>query len=92
MTRIYVEYAKNVLKGYSDYFMAFMFLTTSFMLVSIHNVFNNMPKNDLPSAFNFLLSALLGTSWVIQAFIVGFFVRVAVPGIKSVYYKKMNME
>jgi hypothetical protein len=72
---------------YPDYIMLFLFLVTSFMLVSIHDVFNNMPKNDLPAAFSFFLYALLGTSWIIQALIVGFFIRVVIPVVKVVYKK-----
>ena len=85
MARIYVEYAKNILVGYPDYFMLLVFIITAFMLVSVHDVLNNVPKDNLSSAFNFFLYALQKTSWIIQALIVGFLARVIVAGSRLTY-------
>lgn len=90
MARIYMEYAKNILFGYPDYFMLLVFTVSVFMLVSVHDVLNNIPKNDLPSAFNFFLSALQNTSWIIQTLIIGFLVRVLFVGSRLTYKNIKN--
>jgi len=90
MARIYVEYAKNILLDYPDYFMLLVFIVTAFILVSIHDVVNNLPKNDLSSAFNFFVDALQKTSWIIQVMIAGFLVRVIVISSKLTYRNIKN--
>lgn len=94
MTRVYIEYTKNIFMEHPDYFMLAVFIVTSFMLVSIHDVLNNIPKSDLPSAFVFSLYAIRGTSWIIQALIAGFFVRVIIAGSILTYknIKKLNTD
>lgn len=91
MARIYMEYAKNILVGYPDYFMLLVFVITSFMLVSVHDVLNNIPKNNLPSAFSFFVVALRNTSFIIQALIVGFLIRVVVTGSRLTYRNTRNL-
>lgn len=85
MTRIYLEYGKNMVLDYPDYFMLFLFLIASFILISIDDVLTNMPKNDLGDALNFFLMALRNTSLIIQVLIVGFFARVIFSGAKITY-------
>jgi hypothetical protein len=85
MARIYFEYTKNILVGHPDYFMLGIFIIASFMLVSFQDVLNNIPKNNLPSVFNFLVVAIRDTSWIIQALIAGFFVRVIIAGSIMAY-------
>lgn len=95
LARVYLEYAKNIFLEYPDYFMFSLFVVTSFTLISVHSVLiniSNIPKYDLPYAFNFFMVALLNTKWIIQLLIVGFFVRVIVSGIrfgyKNIYSKR----
>lgn len=78
MARIYLEYTKNAFREYFDYFMFALFVVTSFFLISIRDVFNNMPKDNFMSTFNFFWAALRGTSLVIQALIAGFLIRAVV--------------
>lgn len=85
MIRVYVEYVKDAFMRYPDYFMFLLFVITSLMLVSMHDVFNNIPKNNLSSAFNFFLVALRETSLIIQILIAGFFVRTIVASIMLAY-------
>jgi len=81
MIRVYVEYVKNIFIKYPDYFMLFVFMATSFMLVSTHDVLSNAPKDSLSNVFNFFIAALQNTSWIIQVLIAGFLVRTAVAGV-----------
>jgi hypothetical protein len=90
MARIYVEYAKNILLGYPDYFMLLVFMVSTFMLVSIHDVLNNIPKNNLSGDFNFFVVALQNTSWIIQALIIGFLIRVVIAGSRLTYKNIKN--
>jgi hypothetical protein len=85
MARIYMEYTKNAFVEHPDYFMLALFIIISFVMISIGDVLTNIPKNNFPSAFTFFVSALKGTSWIIQALIAGFFIRVIVSGIKVVH-------
>jgi len=89
MARIYFEYTKNTLLEHSDYFMLALFIIVSFTMISIQNVFNNMPKDNPISTFHFLLSALRNTSWIMQALIAGFFIRIIVAGA-ILAYKNMS--
>ena len=82
MARIYFEYTKNTFLEYPDYFMFTLFAATSFILVSFHDVLNNIPKDNFPNIFNFLVVALRNTSWVIQALIAGFLIRIIIAGSK----------
>jgi hypothetical protein len=85
MARIYLEYTKNVFWEYPDYFMFALFLVTSFMLVSFHDVLINMPKDSFPHLFDFSVVAVRNTSLVLQVLIAGFFVRVIVGGTMLAY-------
>lgn len=89
MMRVYFIYTKNAFLEYPDYFMFAVFAATAFILVSIGDVLNNIPKNDFPSAFNFLVIAFKNTSMIIQVLIVGFIARVLV-GSSIFAYKKMG--
>ena len=81
MARIYIEYTKNLVARHPDYFMLAVFAATSFLLVSTHDVLNNIPRNNLFGDFNFFVVAIRDTSWVIQIFIAGFFIRAVIGGI-----------
>lgn len=81
MIRVYFEYTKGVLVNHPDYFMFGFFIIVSFFFVSIHDVLNNVPKNDIGSAFNFFVIALRDTSWILQILIAGFLVRLAIGGL-----------
>lgn len=90
MARVYLEYIKSTFMEYPDYFMLGLFVLTSFALVLVHeisvnDVLNNMPKDNLSSTFDFLWVALWNTSWIIQALIAGFFIRVIIGGSISAY-------
>ncbi len=91
MARIYFEYTKNMVFEYPDYFMLAIFIITSFTLISIIDVLNNIPKDNFPHAFNFFIYALRDTSWIIQALIAGFFIRVIVAG-SALTYKNINTD
>jgi hypothetical protein len=80
MARVYIEYTKNLVVKHPDYFMLAVFVMTSFFLVSTRDVLMNIPRDSFPSFFNFFVVALRKTSFVIQIFIVGFFVRAIVMG------------
>jgi len=86
MARIYVQYFKNILIDYPDYFMFGIFIIFSFVSISLYDVFVNtmsIIKTDFPSIFSFFYYAILNTSWIIQALIIGFLVRTAYIGIKT---------
>lgn len=85
MTRIYFEYAKNAFLTYPDYFMFVLFVVISFVLVSIRDVLNNIPKDSLSGAFNFFILAIRNTSLALQILIMGFFVRVGVSSTILAY-------
>ena|SRR3989344_7080553 len=85
MVRVYLEYAKNILISYPDYFMLGFFVIISFISISFQNVLTNIPKNGLMPAFNFLVIAIRNTNWIIQTLIIGFFIRTAFLGIKQAY-------
>ncbi len=89
MSRIYLEYAKNIFMDYSDYFMLALFFIISFLLISFHNVLNNIPKNNIYSTFNFFIVAIRDTSWIMQTLIAGFFIRVIFICSK-LFYRKIN--
>lgn len=89
MARIYMEYTKNAFVEHPDYFMLALFIIVSFVMVSIGDVLTNIPKNNFPSIFTFFVSALKGTSWIIQALIAGFIIRVIVSGVRLAY-KNIN--
>lgn len=93
MARVCLEYGKNAVLEYPDYFMLGLFMVATFMFVSVRHVIINLTGTtlggNLPGIFNFLLAALRNTSWVIQLLIAGFFVRVAVSGVRLAY-KNLN--
>jgi hypothetical protein len=89
MARVYFEYTKSALLEYPDYFMFVLFVVTSFMLVSVRDVFINMPKDSLSHIFRFYVAALRDTSLIIQVLISGFFVRVII-GSGILVYKNMD--
>ena len=91
MARVYFEYTKNTLLEYPDYFMFAFFVATIFMFVSIRDVLINIPKDSLPNLFNFLVAALRNTSWIIQALIVGFLLRVSIVGSRLIYKNVRNV-
>ena len=87
MSRIYFEYTKNTLLEYPDYFMSAFFVATAVMLVSIRDVFANLasvPEHNLSDIFNFLFVAMRDTSWILQALLAGFVLRVAFSGVRKV--------
>ncbi|MBN2093978.1 MAG: hypothetical protein JW740_01205 [Candidatus Zambryskibacteria bacterium] len=84
MARIYLEYTKDIVRRYPDYFMVMIFLATSFTLVSFKDVMSNISQTELTSVFNFLLIALKNTSFIIQLLIVGFVVRTIVGSVKLI--------
>jgi len=85
MARIYFEYTKNTFMEYPDYFMFALFMVSSFMLVSFHDVLINIPKDSFPHTFAFFVSALKNTSLVLQILIAGFFIRVIALGSVLTY-------
>jgi hypothetical protein len=88
MARIYFEYGKNAFLDYPDYFMLALFVVTAFLLVSIHNVLANLPKDNISNVFNFLIVAVRNTSLVIQLLLVGFFTRVVIGSSILIYKNK----
>lgn len=91
MARIYFEYTKSILVNHPDYFMLAIFVIVCLTSVSILDVFRNLPKDNFSSVFNFSIAAVLGTSWIIQVLIAGFFIRVIVSGGK-LGYKNLNIK
>ena len=89
MARIYFQYAKNTLLEYPDFFMLVLFAAVSFVLVSLGDVLTNIPKDNFPNMVNFTVAAVRDTSWIIQALIAGFVIRVAVSGFKLAH-RNMN--
>lgn len=86
-----MEYARNALAEYPDYFMVVLFMVASFMMVSIHDVLTNIPKNDLASLFDFSIIAVRDTSWFLQVLIAGFFIRLIAAGSKATYHSVKNI-
>jgi hypothetical protein len=88
-----MEYMRNALVRYPDYFMLFVFVMTSFVLVSIGDVLVNIPKDNFSSTFNFFVIALRNTSWIIQVLIAGFLIRIIVAGSRLTYknFKNSNI-
>jgi len=91
MARIYFEYTKNTFREYPDYFMFALFVAVVFTFVSLHDVLNNLPKDNFPGAFNFLVVAVRDTSWFIQIMIAGFLIRVAITGYKLIHKNVKNI-
>jgi hypothetical protein len=96
MARVYLEYVKSTFMEYPDYFMFGLFVLTSFVLILVHeisvnDVLNNMPKDNFSSTLNFFWVAIWNTSWIIQALIAGFFIRVIVGGSISTYKSIKNI-
>jgi hypothetical protein len=92
MARIYLEYTKNIFTEYPDYIMFFLFMAVSFTFVSVRNVLENIPKDNLINAFNFFVVAVKNTTWIIQALIAGFVARVSVAGAMLVYKSVKNID
>lgn len=90
MTRVYMEYAKDILLGYPDYFMLLVFMVAFFTLNSIGHILTNIPKDNLTEVFNFLVSALEKTDWIIQALLIGFMARVLFVGSRLTYKNIKN--
>lgn len=79
MFQIYFEYAKNMVLNYPDYFMLAIFISISFISVSVYDVLFNAVRileNDLASFLGFILAAIRNTSLIIQTLILGFIIRV----------------
>ena len=91
MTHIYFEYTKNMFLGYPDYFMSVIFLVTSFMFVSLHDVITNIPKDTFSGMFNFFVMAIRNTYLILQILIAGIVVRVAIAGSKLIYRSMKNL-
>ena len=88
MVRIYAVYAKDVFLAHQDYIMFGVFTAVSLALVSIQDVFSNatsVSRVGVSSLLLFFIAALRGTSWIIQALIAGFLVRVSVAGALKAY-------
>lgn len=66
MSRVYMEYVKNILVRRLDYILPGLFMAILFASVSIQSVFNNMPKDDVGHTFHFLYVAFVDTEWIIQ--------------------------
>lgn len=93
MARIYLEYTKDIISGYPDYFMLGIFIIVSFVSVSIYDVLintTNIMKNDYSSVLSFLIAAIKNTSWIIQILIAGFFIRTTIAGTKIAYRNMSN--
>lgn len=83
-----MEFTKNTFFEYPDYFMFTLFVATSFLLVSIGDVFTNsigILRSDYSSFFGFFVTAVRNTSIVIQLLIIGFLIRVAVSSTRMAY-------
>ena len=85
MARVYVEYTKNLLVEHADLFMSGLFVAASFVLVSIHDVLANIPKDNFTGLINFFVVAVKNTSIVIQVLLAGFLVRVLAGGAFKAY-------
>jgi len=88
MTRVYLEYTKNMVLGHFDYFMLGIFIIVSVMFISIQDVLNNIPRDSFSSVFSFFMVALRNTSVIIQILIAGFFVRAIIASAKLAYKNK----
>lgn len=66
MIRIYIEYFKNITLQYMEYILPGAFLLALFASVSVQNVLNNMPKDNINNTFNFFYIAVRDTEWAIQ--------------------------
>jgi hypothetical protein len=84
MTRIYFVYAKNIFMEYPDYFMATLFGASFFICVSIHDVMFNVPKDNFPNFFHFMMVAMRDTHWFIQLLAIGGITRVIFVSFKFI--------
>jgi len=66
MAHIYIQYFKGILLRRTEYIILGAFLLALFASVSIQSVFNNIPKDNLEHASNFLFVAVRDTEWTIQ--------------------------
>lgn len=95
MVRIYVQYAKDVVHEYPDYFMLGLFMIVSLLSVSIIDVFHNTTgilRNDMFSVFAFIFAAIKNTSIIIQLFMAGFIVRLAIISARFIYKGGANIK
>ena len=71
MRRIYILYGKNFAMQYGEFILPIAFFAGLFAFASVQNIFNNMPKDNLPHAFNFFIVAVRDTEWVLQILLLG---------------------
>ncbi|MEK7117419.1 MAG: hypothetical protein AAB861_01455 [Patescibacteria group bacterium] len=66
MVRIYMEFVKSAIIRHIEYILPGAFLLVLLASVSIQNIMNNMPKDNMSHAFNFLFAAVRDTEWAVQ--------------------------
>ena len=66
MARIYMEFVKSAIICRIEYILPGAFLLALFASISIQNIVNNMPKDNMSHTFNFLFVAVRDTEWAIQ--------------------------
>ncbi len=66
MTRIYIEYGKNLLVKNMEFLVLAIILVSISLSVSLTSVFNNMPKDDMSNTYTFLKSAIRDTENLVK--------------------------
>ena len=73
MRRIYIIYGKNFVMKNAEYALPLAFAFWLFSFVSIQNVVQNLPKDNLEGALNFILAAVENTEAVSQIILAAVF-------------------
>lgn len=85
MARIYIQYFRNIMLQRMEYILSGAFLLSLFASVSVINIFNNMPKDNIEHAFSFLMIALKNTEWMVQAILVAIGLWLSIRAYRFAY-------
>ena len=83
MSRIYIIYFKNLLVDKIAILILPIFATVSYMCVSLNNVLNNIPIDDLSGTFSFVLYAIRETELAMQIMFVAILVWLIIWSAKK---------
>jgi hypothetical protein len=96
MSRIYINYAKNSFIKNSEFFALDAVAGSMSLFISFPAVFQNMPKDNVVSTYNFLKSALNNTERSVQieslALLACFFVYGFKMTFRNIYKLKIILK
>ena len=87
MVRIYMEFVKSAIIRHIEYILPGAFLLVLLASVSIQNIMNNMPKDNVSNSFNFFFVAMRDTEWAVQGVVAALAIWVCFSGARFAYKK-----